>query len=388
MPTSTPTSFTQPEVSSALLAPGAFASRLIAWQARAGRHDLPWQHSRDPYRIWLSEIMLQQTQVETVKGYYLRFVEHFPDVASLAAAPLDAVLGLWSGLGYYARARNLHAAAQRVISEHGGRFPRDSTTLLQLPGIGRSTAAAIAAFAAGERSAILDGNVKRVLCRAFGIEGFPGARDLENRLWALAGQLLPTHAADMPTYTQAQMDLGATVCTRSRPRCAECPLADACVARVSGRQHLLPQPRPKKTVPQRESRVLVLLAEGQVWLQQRPPQGIWGGLLAFPELADELDDERAIADWLRITHGVAARPGMALAPLRHAFTHFVLNLQPQLWQADKRPVHAAEPGSVWLTLDERQHAPLPTPVRTLLDRIAEPDLFSDAADHADANTAG
>ncbi|MEY2633185.1 MAG: A/G-specific adenine glycosylase, partial [Pseudomonadota bacterium] len=193
----------------------SFAPRLLAWQRQHGRHDLPWQQNRDPYCIWLSEIMLQQTQVSTVLPYYLRFLARFPDVASLAAAELDAVLGLWAGLGYYARARNLHRCAQAVMHQHGGRFPVDALTLATLPGIGRSTAAAIAAFAVGERSAILDGNVKRVLCRHFAIEGFPGSKAVENQLWALATQLLPDSAA-MPTYTQALMDLGATCCTRRK----------------------------------------------------------------------------------------------------------------------------------------------------------------------------
>ncbi len=220
-----------------------FAPRLLAWHRQCGRHDLPWQNTRDAYRIWLSEIMLQQTQVDTVIPYYARFLAAFPDIASLAAAPVDAVMGLWSGLGYYARARNLHACAQRVVSEHGGVFPATAEQIATLPGIGRSTAAAIAAFSQGERVAILDGNVKRVLCRAFGVEGFPGSAPVEKQLWALAEALLPE--AQIGNYIQAQMDLGATVCTRGTPKCAACPLAEDCVARLSDRIASLPMPRPR-----------------------------------------------------------------------------------------------------------------------------------------------
>ncbi len=223
-----------------------FADRLIAWQRHNGRHDLPWQGGHDPYRIWLSEIMLQQTQVDTVIPYYQRFLARFPDVASLAAAPVEDVMALWSGLGYYARARNLHRAACTIVEAHGGAFPRSAAEIAGLPGIGRSTAAAIAAFAYGERAAILDGNVKRVLCRIFGVEGFPGEKAVENRLWALAESLLPEH--EVGRYIQAQMDLGATLCTRGKPACSRCPFADDCVARRENRVAELPTPRPKKVV--------------------------------------------------------------------------------------------------------------------------------------------
>ncbi len=221
---------------------GGFAARVVAWQRAHGRHDLPWQRTRDPYRIWLSEIMLQQTQVATVVPYYDRFLAAFPDVAALAAAPEDRVLERWSGLGYYRRAHHLHAAAKMVVARHGGAFPRDPSAIAALPGIGRSTAAAIAAFAFGARAAILDGNVKRVLARHRGIGGYPGAPRVERTLWALAESLLP--ARGIETYTQALMDLGATICTRAAPRCAACPVAAGCVARRSGRAAELPSPRP------------------------------------------------------------------------------------------------------------------------------------------------
>ncbi|HEX5675504.1 MAG TPA: A/G-specific adenine glycosylase, partial [Azonexus sp.] len=217
-----------------------FAERLIAWQKIAGRHDLPWQQTRDPYRIWLSEIMLQQTQVGTVIPYFQRFLSRFPTVQALAEAPLESVIEHWAGLGYYARARNLHRCAREIVAVHAGKWPNSASQLSALPGIGRSTAAAIAAFAFGQRAAILDGNVKRVLCRQFAIEGFPGQSAVDRELWALAERLLP--AADIESYTQGLMDLGATVCTRSRPRCEICPVSPDCQARLSGRQSALPTP--------------------------------------------------------------------------------------------------------------------------------------------------
>ncbi len=342
-----------------------FARRLAEWHRSHGRHDLPWQASRDPYRIWLSEIMLQQTQVETVIPYYARFLARFPDLAALAAAPVDDVLALWSGLGYYARARNLHRAAQMVMLEHGGAFPRRAEEIARLPGIGRSTAAAIAAFAWGERAAILDGNVKRVLCRAYGIDGFPGARAVETRLWALAEELLP--AAEVGTYIQAQMDLGATVCTRGRPACARCPLEDVCVARREGRVESLPAPRPRKAVPQRHARLAVIAHEGRVLLERRPPTGIWGGLLSLPEIPEA---EREPARWVAARFGIEAESGEALAPLRHAFTHFRLDITPLRFDAVGVPHAVAEDEHVWLALAEREGAGLPTPVRRILDALA------------------
>ncbi|MCH2221614.1 MAG: A/G-specific adenine glycosylase, partial [Dechloromonas sp.] len=212
-----------------MTAPHRFTEQLITWQKVAGRHDLPWQNTRDAYRIWLSEIMLQQTQVGTVIPYYLRFLDSFPTVEALAAAPIEAVIEHWAGLGYYARARNLHRCAQQVATHFGGKFPANANELAELPGIGRSTAAAVAAFAFGQRAAILDGNVKRVLCRQFGIDGFPGQAAIHRKLWDLAESLLPE--GDIERYTQGLMDLGATLCTRSRPRCDDCPVAAGCVAR-------------------------------------------------------------------------------------------------------------------------------------------------------------
>ena len=346
-----------------------FARRLIDWHRDHGRHDLPWQGSRDPYRIWLSEIMLQQTQVSSVIPYYTRFLERFPDVATLAASPVEDVMALWSGLGYYARARNLHRAAQQVMQAHDGRFPDCSASLITLPGIGRSTAAAIAAFSSGERVAILDGNVKRVLCRVFGIEGFPGEKAVENRLWTLAESLLPD--TELGTYTQAQMDLGATVCTRGKPACMRCPMAEACVAARSGRTRELPAARPRKTIPRRSTQLAVVVCNGRVLVERRPPSGIWGGLLALPELpgTGTTLPAWAFGDWS------AGQTPVALPPLTHTFTHFVLDIQP--WRIDLThpPAQLAEPAHQWLALDQLADAALPTPIRQILTRLQHPDLF-------------
>ncbi|MEW5881263.1 MAG: A/G-specific adenine glycosylase [Pseudomonadota bacterium] len=336
-----------------------FAERVVAWQAAHGRRDLPWQGTRDPYRVWLSEIMLQQTQVATVVDYYARFLQRFPDVASLAAAPLADVMRLWAGLGYYSRARNLHACARRVATEFGGEFPRDARALALLPGIGRSTAAAIAAFCFGERAAILDGNVRRVLARHFGIEGFPGAAAVERRLWSLAVGLLPQRRS-MPAYTQGLMDLGATVCTRARPRCESCPLSSTCVARRDGRVAELPAPRPRKPVPTRRAQLLVAVHNGAVLVEERPAAGVWGGLLALPQF-DTVAQLRAAARALG--DGARAR---RLPTRRHAFTHFTLAFTPRVVRLARIAPRAAEPGAVWLPLAEVETAALPTPIRSLL----------------------
>jgi A/G-specific adenine glycosylase len=337
-----------------------FATRLIAWQAAHGRRDLPWQRTRDPYRVWLSEIMLQQTQVATVLGYYARFLDRFPTVAALAAADLTEVMPLWAGLGYYARARNLHACAQAVMRDHGGAFPRSAQALARLPGIGRSTAAAIAAFCFDERAAILDGNVKRVLARHFAIDGDPAQAAVERRLWTLAGSLLPDAPAGMPAYTQAVMDLGATLCTRSQPRCNDCPLAASCIARRDGRVDELPAARARKAAPLRRAQMLVLLHAEAVLLQQRPPEGLWGGLLAPPQY----DDETQLRAGLLALTGAANEPS-ALPPRRHAFTHFTLEFTPRLARLDRLPaLHDA--ALRWVPLAAIESQALPAPVKTLL----------------------
>jgi A/G-specific adenine glycosylase len=336
-----------------------FASRLIRWHKHHGRHDLPWQNTRDPYRVWLSEIMLQQTQVAAVIPYYARFLGCFPSLSSLAAAPVADVMALWSGLGYYARARNLHACARAVMSDHGGVFPHQPETLLQLPGIGRSTANSIATFCFGAQAPILDGNVKRVLCRAFAIEGFPGNGVVEKRLWKIAAELMPLH--DGGIYNQAQMDLGSTVCTRSQPKCPVCPLKDSCLAHAAGRTAELPHAKPRQAVPERYTALLALLDGGQVLLETRPPVGIWGGLLSLPELPEGADP----ADFVRGTFGydlVAVSPAPTFV---HAFSHFRLHITPLICQVNVRP-QARESGYQWIKLQEAGAAALPAPIRRIL----------------------
>jgi A/G-specific adenine glycosylase len=340
-----------------------FAGRLIRWQVRHGRHNLPWQRTRDPYRIWLSEVMLQQTQVATAIPYYERFLARFPDLKSLAGADLDDVLVLWSGLGYYSRARNLHAAAQTVAESHDGRFPRTREMLASLPGVGRSTAAAIAVFAFGEREAILDGNVKRVLARHFAVRGYSGDKRVGNRLWMLAEAQLPKK--DIERYTQALMDLGASVCTRARPACAICPLRTSCEARSQGKVGAYPRPRPRKPVPLKKTAMLLLLREGEVLLEKRPPVGLWGGLWCLPEISPGADP----GDYCRRRLGARLASAKRLPLLRHGFTHFTLNITPVVCQVASASPRAAEPGQVWLSLEEAVQAAVPAPVRKLLNSL-------------------
>ncbi len=339
-----------------------FAKCLIDWQHRHGRHDLPWQQTKDPYRVWLSEIMLQQTQVTTVIPYYERFLARFPTLESLAAAPVEDVMALWSGLGYYARARNLHKCSQLLVTQHNGEFPRDPATIASLPGIGKSTANAIAAFCFDARVPILDGNVKRLLCRFLGIQGFPGTASMEARLWQETAELLP--ARDVATYIQAQMDLGATICTRSKPRCAECPVADLCVAHREGLTAELPTPRPKRSLPERKVTLLILRNGRRIALEQRPPAGIWGGLLSLPELPEGSDP----AHYSKQALGVSIGAVSPAPTFWHSFTHFRLQIHPLLCAVSGRP-HLAEPGLRWLDQEELAQAALPAPIRKLLSAI-------------------
>lgn len=345
-----------------------FAARLIAWQRMHGRHDLPWQNTRNAYRIWLSEIMLQQTQVSTVIPYYAKFLARFPDVAALAAAPVDDVMALWAGLGYYTRARNLHRCAQAVVERHGGAFPASVDELAELPGIGRSTAAAIASFAFGARATILDGNVKRVLARVFGVEGFPGEKKVENAMWTLAESLLPSNASDdeVSAYTQGLMDLGATLCVRGKPDCSRCPFAADCVANVTGRQRELPTARPKKAVPTRRTWMLVLRDGDAVMLEKRPSSGIWGGLWSLPEAADE----SALATRAREFGGDGAVS--PLAPLTHVFTHFKLEIEPRLAELDRGVGALAalrDADTAWVSVSDLDSFGVPAPVRKLLESL-------------------
>jgi A/G-specific adenine glycosylase len=339
----------------------------LAWYERHGRKDLPWQHPAAPYAVWISEIMLQQTQVQAVIPYFERFMARFPDVASLAAAPEDEVLHIWSGLGYYARARNLHRAATVIVSEHGGELPRNIDALMALPGIGRSTAGAILALSFGDRHAILDGNVKRVLCRYHAIEGWPGTTGVARRLWAIAEAQMPDdHLAD---YTQAFMDLGATLCTRSQPRCEDCPLNGDCLALAEGREADLPQRKPRKSAPLRET-VFIIVRDplGRVLLERRPPSGIWGGLWSFPECEPGTD----VSAWCREHLGVAVTPERELEVLRHTFSHFRLNIQPCLVNIDVRgSVDAVKdsPDRQWYESDGSERIGLAAPVTRLLGEL-------------------
>jgi A/G-specific adenine glycosylase len=349
-----------------------FSAAVVRWQREHGRHALPWQQTRDPYRIWLSEIMLQQTQVSAVIPYYQRFLAQFPDVKSLAQAPASEVMSLWSGLGYYSRARNLHRCAQLVWDQHGGSFPSNPRSLAELPGIGRSTAAAIAAFAFGRRAAILDGNVKRVFCRVFGIDVWPGTRAVEVALWVRAEALLPQDGIE--SYTQGLMDLGATLCTRSRPQCGRCPLSARCVALASERVNELPVRKPGKAIPQRHSMMLVVEEGGQVLLEQRPPSGIWGGLLSLPELPQASAASAGLsasdeAIQVRIANFGEIASVEPLPPFTHGFTHFKLHVVPYRVRLEKRRHLAGECEHQWIETAALEDAALPAPVKKLLMRL-------------------
>jgi A/G-specific adenine glycosylase len=340
-----------------------FATRLLAWHAHAGRHDLPWQRDRTAYRVWVSEIMLQQTQVTTVIPYFERFMARFPDAKSLADASADEVLHLWAGLGYYARARNLHQAACIIRDRHAGIFPRTLEEVMALPGIGRSTAGAILSLACGQRHPILDGNVKRVLTRHRCVDGAIDDVATLASLWRLADVLTPP--GDVATYTQAIMDLGATVCTRSKPRCTECPVADDCGARREGRQSEFPAPKRRRAPrPRRRSVMLVARHASLVLLFQRPEQGIWGGLWCLPEFGDR---EAAIAFAQRELTSVQ-QISSALADIEHRFTHFDLVITPILanCEGDSRIRDAR---AMWYDLGEPARVGLPAPIRTLLQRL-------------------
>lgn len=341
------------------LAPG-FAARLIDWQRRAGRHGLPWQAIRDPYRVWLSEIMLQQTQVATVLGYYPRFLARFPDVFALAQAPIDEVMALWSGLGYYSRARNLHRCAQVVVESHGGRFPDNARELQALPGIGASTAAAIAAFCFGERVSIADGNVRRVLSRVLAFEGDLAQVRAQRELEQLAQSLLPAapSADDMVAYTQGLMDLGATVCTRSRPACGACPMQGICAAARDGSVARFPI-KSRATSRRFERWWLLLQTDGaRIWLQRRPSSGIWAGLYAPPVHGSEDELLGSIAA------GARAAP---CEPVKHALTHRELLLQP--WRVES--AHAPAGEGDWMPLVQALALGLPAPVRQMLQSLAD-----------------
>lgn len=347
--------------------PDDFACALLDWFDLHGRKDLPWQHGRNAYRVWLSEIMLQQTQVRTVIPYFERFVEALPTLPDLAAASEDRVLALWSGLGYYSRARNLLRAARICIERHQGDLPRELDELSALPGIGRSTAAAILAQTHGERHAILDGNVRRVLARWHGLRGWPGGAATQRALWLFAeAHTPPLRVAD---YTQAIMDLGATLCMRARPQCARCPVADGCIALRDGLVGTLPESKPKRAKPTRAAAMLILRdGRGRILLERRPPTGVWARLWSFPEVAEPAD----ALDHLHSRHGLTGGPFTALPPFVHSFSHYHLQITPLVFGAtapDRRI--ADDPDRRWYAREELLTLGLPAPIRKLLDSLEE-----------------
>jgi A/G-specific adenine glycosylase len=328
-----------------------FANAIIAWQKQHGRHDLPWQtklnHAPDPYAIWVSEIMLQQTQVTAVIGYYAKFMQRFPNLKSLANATQDEVLQHWSGLGYYSRARNLHSAAQKIVDDFNGQFPQQFEDILSLPGIGRSTAAAISTFALNQPMPILDGNVKRVFARHFNVTGWPGLPKIEQSMWQIARRENPHE--DAIAYTQGLMDLGATLCTRSKPKCAMCPVNTSCAALANHNVSQLPTPKPRKAIPERSIYFLVHKNGNDILLEKRASTGIWGGLWSFPETETTPNNSEGNLQ--------------VLPKFTHTFTHFKLHIQPVLIQSAEQKII---PNSLWIGIDEATEAAIPTPIRKIL----------------------
>lgn len=342
-----------------------FPAQLIAWFEEAGRHDLPWQTDRSPYRIWVSEIMLQQTQVTTVIPYFMRFMERFPSVEVLAGADLDDVLALWAGLGYYARARNLHRAAGFVMETHEGTFPTSIEGLMTLPGVGRSTAGAILALALDRRAPILDGNVKRVLARYHAVEGWPGQAAVQKQLWTFAERHTPDER--VADYTQSIMDLGATVCVRNQPHCERCPVSIDCRSRIAGLQHTVPGPRPRRERRRREVRMLIVSdPEQRVLLARRPASGIWGGLYSLPELADGEDPK----SWCDRYLGAAVDRQAPMDSVDHAFTHFDLSIQPLLIELAASPRSLMDREEwLWYNPAHEMEVGVAAPIAALLESL-------------------
>ena len=352
---------------SGLTASADFAERVLAWYDEHGRHGLPWQSPATPYRVWVSEVMLQQTQVTTVIPYFERFMARFPDVESLASAPVDAVLHLWSGLGYYARARNLHRAAQKLVSEYGGEFPNDLDAVRELPGIGRSTAGAILSLAKGQAQAILDGNVKRILARYHAVDGWPGRSAVERELWTHAESHTPAHRP--AAFNQGMMDLGATVCLRREPLCSVCPLSADCAAYHQGNPADYPARKPAPAKPVRRTRMLLLVDAGHVLLARRPPAGVWGGLWSPPECDPGAD----VAEHCRDELGLEVTDIQAWSTLRHTFSHFHLDIEPVQARVAARAAGAAMEGSecIWYNMRAPQAKGLAAPVSRLLDGLED-----------------
>ncbi len=340
------------------------APALLRWHRAHGRKNLPWQHEPTPYCVWVSEIMLQQTQVNTVIPYYQRFMARFPSVRSLADASPDEVLHFWSGLGYYARARNLHKTAQLIRDQYDGMFPTDFDSVIALPGIGRSTTGAILALACGQRHAILDGNVKRVLARLHAVQGWPGDKTVAAKLWTLAERHTPHK--NVAAYTQAIMDLGATFCTRSRPRCHECPVAESCRAHKLGREADFPEPQPRTALPLRHTRVLLITHHGKVLLEKRPPAGIWGGLWGFPEMPPDED----VVAWCRRSLHLRAHKPHTCPVLRHSFSHFHLDIEPVQMEVSEISSIGDNADRIWFDLQAPPRLGLSAPVKRLLNTLA------------------
>ena len=339
-----------------------FALRVIAWQKQHGRHDLPWQNTCNPYAIWVSEIMLQQTQVLAVIGYYQRFMMRFPDIASLANATQEEVLQYWSGLGYYSRARNLHVAAQKIMRDFAGAFPQQFFDILSLSGIGRSTAAAISTFAFDIPQPILDGNVKRVFARHFLIEGWTGIPKIQAQLWLIAELHMPT--TDASAYTQGLMDLGATICTRAKPKCHACPLLSSCGAYMHKRESKLPTPKPRKSIPLKQTTMMILRCGNEILLEKRPSKGIWGGLWSFPEIeAHEIATEIAYSKF-----GLNVETEEPLEVIQHVFTHFKLTITPQPLIVLYQPKRLVG-NTIWLPIEDAVDAAIPAPVRSILLKL-------------------
>ena len=356
-----------------MIEPSEFAERLLQWFAVHGRHTLPWQENPTPYRVWISEVMLQQTQVATVIPYYARFMARFPDVHSLASAPIDDVLHLWTGLGYYARARNLQACAQTLIAQHDGEFPQNLEDVMQLPGIGRSTAGAILALSRGRRHAILDGNVKRVLARVFGVSGDPSSNAVLAKLWKQSDACTP--AEHVAAYTQAIMDLGATVCSRARPACTVCPMAADCVAALEGRQSELPGKKQKRARPSREATLLIAKASSDgataVLVERRPASGIWGGLWSPPQF----ESERAALEWCA-SEFCDTSDSHVLPPIDHAFTHFDLRLKPLVISCRQTTKVCDGNERLWYRLESPPRVGLPQPISALFERLRDIDRLA------------
>ena len=339
------------------------APQLLAWWDKHGRKHLPWQKNRTPYRIWVSEVMLQQTRADTVIAYFERFVASFPDTRVLAAASEDDVLAIWAGMGYYSRAHNLLKAARIVVRQHSGDLPRDFDSLVALPGIGRSTAGAILALAHGQRKAILDGNARRVLARVGAVEGWPGKASVSRTLWRLAEANTPSER--VRDYTQAIMDLGATVCLRRRPRCSSCPLADSCMARKNGLTSVIPASRPPADRPlKRRSMLVVQRPDGAILLRRRPPTGIWAGLWSLPTL----EKQESARDWCSRVLGCCPQSHTVLTPIRHGFSHFELEIRPIHLPVNKPPRELHD-GDQWRWHDGEQELGMPAPVRRLVDSL-------------------